>query len=131
MFRRSGWVSTRTITILVTVNERLENSERELTQFMDWTINNRMKCNTAKCKDSELVIGKKCNKSIYPQMFNIKQYDRVSLLGVTFQSNCKFSEHVKVKLCEANKCLFVYKGIKRAMGRKMLTFFLYQLCSLN
>ena len=50
-----------------------------------------MKCNTAKCK--ELVITKKCNNSIYPEMFNIKQYDRVTLPGVTFQSNSKFSEH--------------------------------------
>ena len=40
-------------------------------------------------------------------MFNIKQYDGVTLLGVTFQSNCKFSEHFKAKLCEAitNACL--------------------------
>ena len=38
-------------------------------------------------------------------MFNIKQYDRVTLLGVTFQSNSKFSEHVKAKLCEAKKIL--------------------------
>ena len=60
-------------------------SERALTQFMDWTNNNRMKCNTAKCK--ELVIRKKCNNSIYPEMFNIKQYDRVTLLGVTY---CRF-----------------------------------------
>lgn len=42
-------------------------------------------------------------------MFNIKQYDRVTLLGVTLQSNCKFSEHVKAKLCAANKC---NEGIK-------------------
>ena len=60
-------------------------SERALTQFMDWTNNNRMKCNTAKCK--ELVIRKKCNNSIYPEMFNIKQYDRVTLLGLTY---CRF-----------------------------------------
>ena len=58
-----------------------------------------MKCNTAKCqKCKELVIRKKCNNSIYPEMFNIKQYDRVTLLGV-------FSEHVKAKLCEAKKIL--------------------------
>ena len=30
-------------TILVTVNERLDNSERALTQFMDWTNNNQSK----------------------------------------------------------------------------------------
>ena len=44
-------------------------------------------------------------------MFNIKQYDRVTLLGVTFQSNSKFSEHVKAKLCEA-KMLVCNNGIK-------------------
>ena len=40
-------------------------------------------------------------------MFNIKQYDGVTLLGVTFQSNRKFSENFKAKLCEAktNACL--------------------------
>ena len=72
-------------TILVTVNESLDNAERDLTQFMNWTNNNRMKCNTATCK--ELVIRQKCNNSIYPEMFNIKQYDRVTLLGLTY---CRF-----------------------------------------
>ena len=41
-------------TILVTVNEDLDNSERALSHFMDWTNNNNMKCNTDKCK--ELVV---------------------------------------------------------------------------
>ena len=76
-----------------------------------------MKCNKAKCK--ELTIGKKCNNSIYPEMFNIKQYDRATLLGVTFQSNSKFSEHVKADLCEAKKCLFVIRGLrKEGYGQK-------------
>ena len=83
-------------TTLVTVNESVDNSERaQFAQFMVGTNNNRIKCNTAKCK--ELVIRKKCDNSIYPEMFNIKQYDRVTLLGVTFQSNSKCSEHVKAK----------------------------------
>ena len=46
-------------------------------------------------------------------MFNVTQHDRVALLGVTFQSNCKISEHVKAKLCETNKCLFVIRGLKK------------------
>lgn len=70
-------------TILDIVNESLDNSEKVLTQFMDWT-NNKMKWNTAKCKD--LVLRRKGNNSVYLEMFNIKQYDRVTLLGVTFQS---------------------------------------------
>ena len=36
-------------------------------------------------------------------MFNITKYDRVALLGVTFQSNCKFSEHAKAKMPVCNK----------------------------
>ena len=55
--------------ILVTVNESLDNSERaQFAQFMVWTNNYRMKCNTANCK--ELVIRKKCNNSIYPEMLS-------------------------------------------------------------
>ena len=104
-------------TILVTVNESLDNAERDLTQFMNWTNNNRMKCNTATCK--ELVIRQKCNNSIYPEMFNIKQYDRVTKPGVALQSNCKFSEHVKAKLCEASKCLCVIRGLRKEVyGQK-------------
>ena len=65
-------------TILVTVLESLDNSERaQFAQFMVWTNTNRMKCNTVKCKG--LVITKKCDNSVYSEMFNIKQYDRVTL----------------------------------------------------
>ena len=40
-----------------------------------------------------------------------------------FQSNCKFSDHVKAKLCEANKCLFVIKGLrKEGYGQKDVDF---------
>ena len=35
------------------MNERLDNSEKAQfePEFMVWTNNNRMKCNTAKCKE--------------------------------------------------------------------------------
>ena len=56
---------------------------------------------------------------MYPEMFNIKQDDRVTKPGVTFQSNCKFSQHVKAKLCEANKCLCVIRGLRKEVyGQK-------------
>ena len=61
---------------------------------------------------SQLLLRKKCNNSIYPEVFHIKQYDHVTLLIVTFQSNCEFSGHVKSKLCEADKCLFVIRGLR-------------------
>ena len=63
-----------------------------------------------------VVSRKKCNNSIYPEMFNIKQHDRVTLLGVTFQSNSKCSKHVKAKLCEAEKCFFRIIRVLRKEG---------------
>ena len=58
-------------------------------------------------------------------MFHIKQYDHVTLLGVTFQFNCEFSGHVKSKLCEANKCLFVIRGLrKEGYGQKDVDLFI-------
>ena len=63
-----------------------------------------------------VVSRKKCNNSIYPEMFNIKHHDRATLLGVTFQSNSKCSKHVKAKLCEAEKCLFRIIRVLRKEG---------------
>ena len=70
-----------------------------------------MKCNTSKCK--ELAFRKKRNTSNYPAMYNIEQYEHLTLLGVTTQFNWAFSLHVKAKLCEANKCLFIIRGLRR------------------
>ena len=66
---------------------------------MDWTHVNSIHCNTSKCK--ELLFHKKGDPTAYPMLYSI------SILGVTVQSNCKFSLHVKAKLHEANKCLFI------------------------
>ena len=44
---------------------------------------------------------------------NIKQYNNISLLGVTIQGNCKFGLHVKAKFHEANKCLFVIRSLRK------------------
>ena len=35
------------------------------------------------------------------------------ILGVTFQENCKYSEHVRAKLIKANKCLFVLRSLRK------------------
>ena len=37
----------------------------------------------------------------------------ISLLGLTIQGNCKFSLHIKAKLQEANKCLFITKRLRK------------------
>lgn len=70
-----------------------------------------MKCNTLKCK--ELIIRNKCNETTYPTIMNIEQKNKLTILGGTIQSNCKFSEHIKNKLSQANKCLYVIRGLRK------------------
>ena len=36
-----------------------------------------------------------------------------TLLGVTLQNDCKFSSHVKGKLREANKCLYILRSLRK------------------
>ena len=64
-----------------------------------------MSCNTSKCK--ELCMAKKGVTSNFPPVCGIEQNNSLSLLGVTLQNDCKFSSHVKGKLREANKYLYI------------------------
>ena len=45
------------------------------------------------------------------QVNNILQCTKLPILGVTFQKNCKYREHVRAKLIKANKCLFVSRSL--------------------
>ena len=74
---------------------------------MTWANCNSMSCDRNKCK--ELVIKKKGNSTFYPVVRNIPQHATLDLLGLTFQNDCKFSAHIKAKLCKANKCLHVLR----------------------
>ena len=100
------------LTVLVTISKDSPDiSDIGLSKFMDWTVPNDMHCNTSKCK--ELIMRKRGNSTVYPMSHNIKQYNNISLLGVTIQGNCKFGLHVKAKLHEANKCLFVIRSLRK------------------
>ena len=66
-------------------------------QFLNWSDENRMICNPSKCK--EIIFLKKCTE--------------LPILGVTFQENCKYSEHVSAKLIKANKCMFVLRSLRK------------------
>ena len=63
-----------------------------------------MPCNLSKCK--ELVLKKKGQADPSP-IGNIEQAEFLVLLGVTFQGNGRFTEHIKQKLLEANICAFM------------------------
>ena len=46
-------------------------------------------------------------------MNNITQVSCLKVLGVTLQSNHRFNEHIKVKLQEANDCLYVIRCLRK------------------
>ena len=55
----------------------------------------------------ELILCKKVAHDI-DQVNNITQ-----VLGVTLPSNHRFNEHIKVKLQEANRCLYVIRCLRK------------------
>ena len=97
--------------IIAPVWKDRDMSEALVTQFLDWTERNRMLCNPSKCK--EITVLKKGNHELHPPIFGIPSCTNVSILGVTFQSDCKFNTHVKNKLVKANKCLYVLRSLRK------------------
>ena len=56
-----------------------------------------MSRNPSKCK--ELVICKKgVDGSSFEPAAGIPKCDQLTILGMTFETNCRFSSHVKIKL---------------------------------
>ena len=49
----------------------------------------------------------------FPPLCGIEQSDSLTLLGVTLQNACKFLSHVKGKLQEANKCLYILRSLRK------------------
>ena len=92
----------------------LGNTDTSVTlvnEFLNWSRENCISCNPSKWK--ELVIKKKSNKDTYNPVNCISQHNDLCLLGVTLQSDCKFSSHVKVKLIKANKCLHILRTLRK------------------
>ena len=107
-------------TLQITVSKDCtDNTQNALRLFMDWITLNQMKCNTSKCK--ELVLKKKGQQYSFNEIYDISQHDTLTtgILGVTFHSDCKFTKHVKTKLYEANRCLYVIRSLrKEGYGQK-------------
>ena len=80
-------------------------------QLLTWSKENSIISNPSKCK--EIIFRKKgCIHDIV-EVNNIPQCTELPILGVTFQENCKYSEHVRAKLIKANKCLFVLRSLRK------------------
>jgi hypothetical protein len=80
-------------------------------QFLIWSQDNDMNCNPEKCK--ELIFRKKGFNQVVSPVYNIPQCADLSVLGMTFQENCKYSLHIKAKLLKANRCLYVIRSLRK------------------
>ena len=69
-----------------------------------------MTCNPTKCK--ETIFHKKGFSQDIASVSNTLQCIELSILGVTFQQNCKYSSHVRPKVIKANKSLFVLRSLR-------------------
>ena len=83
---------------------------RAVNFYQEWLEDNCMPCNVTKC--NELCIRKRCKENYSPDN-DTKLVESLKLLGITFQNNSMFTVHIKNKLLEANKCLFVIKSLKK------------------
>ena len=81
-----------------------------ISQYLSWSSTNDKPCNLSKCK--ELVLKKKGQANPTP-IGNIEQAKFLVLLGVTFQGSGRFTERIKRKLFEANKCLYVLRSLRK------------------
>ena len=88
----------------------LDESSNVIKQYMAWSCSNYMPCNLTKCK--ELILREKCYVESLDPIYHICQAEYLKLLGITFQSNCRILEHIKLKLVEANKCVFVIRNLR-------------------
>ena len=99
-------------TIISPVYNNCDISSDLVNQFLGWTNDNAMSCNPSKCK--ELVICKKgVDGSSFELVAGIPKCDQLTILGMTFETNCRFSSHVKIKLIKANKCLHVLRCLRK------------------
>ena len=99
-------------TIVVPVFMNNDSAAGLVNTFLEWSCSNLMKCNPSKCK--ELVFRKKRHTDVHIDMIsNIPQCSELTVLALTFQQDCRFDKHVKSKLGNANKCLYVIRSLRK------------------
>ena len=100
-----------------TLYDDIAHSADLINQFVRWAGQNRMNSNSTKCK--ELIMYKKRHTAEgYNSILGIPQTSTVTILGLTFQSNCKFSTHLKEKLCKANSGALAREArLRSTMGK--------------
>ena len=98
-------------TTIAPVTSNSDPSTRLVKLFLNWSKENNMICNPSRCE--KFVVRKKNNNMQYGQIYNIPQCTSLLLLGVTLQSDCKFSELVRLNLVKVNRCLHVLRSLRK------------------
>ena len=106
LFRKAHDYKQITIMQVKVCKDEIDLPLEVVNQFCRWTQDNTMSSNLEKC--NELILCKKVAHDV-DQVNNITQVSSFKVLGVSLQSNHRFNEHIKVKLQEANKCLYVIR----------------------
>ena len=44
---------------------------------------------------------------------NIEQVSSLKILGITLQNNSRFNEHIRNKMLEANRCLYILRSVRK------------------
>ena len=102
-------------TIIAPVYHDIDHSTDLINQIVRWAGQNGMNSNSRKCK--ELIMCIKGYTAIgYNRILGIPQTSELTILGLTFQPNSKFSTRIKEKLCKANKCLYVIRCLRKEGG---------------
>ena len=99
-----------TLLVKVCKNE-VDLSQEVVNQFFSWTHDNAMSCNLKKC--NELKLCKKVAHDIDPVKQHHASFLFKSVKGYLTKLNHRFNEHIKAKLQEANKCLYVIRCLRK------------------
>ena len=76
-------------TIIVPAWNKGECSVDLVDQFLDWSHANNMSLKPSKCK--ELIFRKRGFTQFFPPVHNIPQCTELTIPGVTFEENCKYT----------------------------------------
>ena len=70
--------------------------------------------------------GKNLFSQYFPPIAGFPRCTQVIIVGVTFQSNCRFNRHVKNKLIKANKCVHILRTLRKECYNKSETNHLFK-----
>ena len=104
-----GHISLTTMQVNI-CKSKPDVSRDSVNQYLECSSEHCMPCRVSKCQ--ELCFQKRRKASSTP-IDNIKQVSSLKILGITFQNNSRFNEHIRNKMLEANRYLYVLRSVRK------------------